>query len=431
MTQICYYGDKLSPNIAKTPEGFLICKNVPIARTGYQQYLGSELEEDGSPSELISVYRSPKEVFSAATLASFEGKPVTNGHPHVDVTSDNYKQFAKGHVQHVRIGQGDDADKIVADLYITDKALIDEIMSGKREVSAGYYAEDMKEDSGQICQTKIRGNHVAIVDEGRAGHSVAIRDAKHSIEGVNGMKRKEKVAKIVARFLMDESAGDIDERLSQAAEVLDEELSKKDEDACAFEPKKDEDVEEFDLFDKEEKEDAEPSKKCDGDVAIWDEIDSINSRLDALEAKVHKDEDVDADVDLNTEIAEDGDLDDDDENEVIASSFGDSDVEDEDEDEDDVSIIGIDDEDKKMDKCSTKDAAIRALSRVAMGLKDRRERQRMQDAILRVAGGKSQMSGLMSLVKSNQVKRDASASKNINTDALQKIYDKLNPHKAK
>lgn len=245
------------------------------------------------------------------------------------------------------------------------------------------------------------------------------------------MKRKEKVAKIVARFLMDESAGDIDERLSQAAEVLDEELSKKDEDACASEPKKDEDVEEFDLFDKEEKEDAEPSKKCDDDVAIWDAIDSINSRLDALEAKVHKDEDVDADVDLSAEIAEDGDLGLDDENEVIASSFGDSDVEDEDEDEDDVSIIGIDDEDKKMDKCSTKDAAIRALSRVAMGLKDRRERQRMQDAILRVAGGKSQMSGLMSLVKSNQVKRDASASKNINTDALQKIYDKLNPHKVK
>lgn len=94
MTLICYYGDRLSANIAKTPEGFLICKNVPIARTGYQTYLESELVEDGDPSERVNVYRSPDEVFSTATLASFEGKPVTNGHPDVDVTPQNYKLFS-------------------------------------------------------------------------------------------------------------------------------------------------------------------------------------------------------------------------------------------------------------------------------------------------------------------------------------------------
>ena len=58
MSVICYYGDKISTNIAKTPEGFLICKNVPIARTGYQTYLESELIEDGDPSERVNVYRA-------------------------------------------------------------------------------------------------------------------------------------------------------------------------------------------------------------------------------------------------------------------------------------------------------------------------------------------------------------------------------------
>ena len=187
------------------------------------------------------------------------------------------------------------------------------------------------------------------------------------------------------------------------------------------------DYEEFDETEGlEEVEDEDVVKKSDDELDVWKAIDSLNARLEALEAKNHEDEDIDADVDLSEEIADDGDLDDDDESEVIESSFGDSDIEDEDED---VSIISVD-EDGEGCKSSTNDAAIRALSRVAMGLKNRRERQRMQDAILRVAGGKSQMSGLMSLVKSNQVKRDASASKNINTDALQKMYDKLNPHKA-
>lgn len=405
MTQICYYGDKLSPNIAKTPEGFLICKNVPIARTGYQQYLGSELSEDGDPSELVSVYRSPKEVFAAATIASFEGKPVTNGHPHVDVTPSNYKKYAKGHVQHVRAGMGDDGDKIVADLYITDQDLINEIMDGKREVSAGYYAEDKREDSGQICQTKIRGNHVAIVNEGRAGHSVAIRDSKHSVKGVDTMDRKKKVAEIVAKFLLDESNGDISERMKQAAEVLDEESVKEEvtADACR---------------------DEEPEAKKDADVDVWDAIDSLNSRLDALEAKFHGDEDVEEEVSVEATDEEPeaplADEDMEEEPEVIESESDDSD--------DDVEIIDTDEVEEKL---SAKDSAIRELSRAAMNIKDSAERKKMQDAILKVVGGKSQMPGLMSLVKSNKAKRDSGTNKNIDTDSLQKIYDKLNPHNAK
>lgn len=57
---LAYYGYTISPNQIETGEGFLICKNVPIARTGTQDYLGSEL---GSPvgiptgSSLSSVRR--------------------------------------------------------------------------------------------------------------------------------------------------------------------------------------------------------------------------------------------------------------------------------------------------------------------------------------------------------------------------------------
>ena len=40
---IAYYGSKLSPHMTETPEGFLICHDVKIARTGTQNYLAREI----------------------------------------------------------------------------------------------------------------------------------------------------------------------------------------------------------------------------------------------------------------------------------------------------------------------------------------------------------------------------------------------------
>ena len=39
-----YYGTRLSENISRRePEGYLFCLNVPVARTGIQEYLPEEL----------------------------------------------------------------------------------------------------------------------------------------------------------------------------------------------------------------------------------------------------------------------------------------------------------------------------------------------------------------------------------------------------
>lgn len=162
-----------------TPEGFLICHNVPIARTGTQEYLPSELPEELeiTGDELVPVQRPPEEVFAAATLASFEGKPVTHDHPPDGVRPENYTAYAKGHAQNVRQGVGEESDIILADLFITDPELIRAIQSGEREVSCGYgFIPDRGED-GAIYQRSIRGNHIAVVATGRAGPRVAIKDA--------------------------------------------------------------------------------------------------------------------------------------------------------------------------------------------------------------------------------------------------------------
>ena len=80
-----YYGTRLSENISRRePEGYLLCLNVPVARTGTQEYLPEELglsppynpgAEGGQGGDrkalLIPVHRPPEEVFSPETLNYF------------------------------------------------------------------------------------------------------------------------------------------------------------------------------------------------------------------------------------------------------------------------------------------------------------------------------------------------------------------------
>lgn len=220
--EIKYYGDKITHHIAKTPEGFLICQDVPISRTGYQTYLSGEMFEDPANSRrAIPVYRPASEVFDIKSLASFEGKPVTNEHPEEDVTPENYATYACGHVQNVHAGTGSDSNKVLADLYITDPKLIYLIQHGKREISCGYYAEERRDASGRICQTRIRGNHVAVVKNGRAGKNVCIRDKRPNFLGMESNMRKRRSYFLDDELLDEEIVGDDD---IMDDDVLDDDL---------------------------------------------------------------------------------------------------------------------------------------------------------------------------------------------------------------
>src|SRR5690606_3963092 len=66
------------------------------ARTGIQEYLGSEVGKPGVP--VVRVYRPADEVFSADALASYSHAPITIDHPPEMVTPDNIKQYEVGEV---------------------------------------------------------------------------------------------------------------------------------------------------------------------------------------------------------------------------------------------------------------------------------------------------------------------------------------------
>lgn len=172
---------KISENISETPEGYLLCKNVPICRTGVQDYGAGETPLEVGDDGIVRVYRDAEEVLSKQTIASFEGKAITIRHPDDFVGPHNWKELAKGTLHNVREAAevGDDGEScVLADLLITDSFAIGLVQNGLREVSCGYEAEYEQTGPGKGRQTNIVGNHLALVEQGRAGSSYAIRDSK-------------------------------------------------------------------------------------------------------------------------------------------------------------------------------------------------------------------------------------------------------------
>lgn len=166
-----------------TNDGYLAA-SARIARTGVQYYMGMEIDpknEHGLRDRMsVGVYRSEAEVFAKDSLSTLAHKPLTNNHPPVAVTSENWKDYAIGSI-------GDeiarDGDFIRVPLVVMDAAAIRAIESGKRELSAGYQCEITFEDgvapsgeSYQATQRSVRFNHVSVVDAARAGHEARIGD---------------------------------------------------------------------------------------------------------------------------------------------------------------------------------------------------------------------------------------------------------------
>lgn len=221
-----YFGTRLSDNISRRePEGYLICLNVPVARTGSQEYLPSELGLQEPDNRLIPVFRPEEEVFSPACIASFEGMPVTDDHPMTPdgVNAENIRFLQKGHAGNIRRGAGKESDLLLADLMITDPGLIEEILGGKREISCGYNYTLCEED-GKFIQREIRGNHVAVVDAGRAGPRVSIRDQRKkpvTPERSIVMKKNKSMwrARMMARMAKD---GDVEGLAELITEMMDD-----------------------------------------------------------------------------------------------------------------------------------------------------------------------------------------------------------------
>ena len=395
---IAYYGTDISPNKTETVEGYLVCRNVPIARTGAQEYTARELMLDGDPERPVVVDRRPEDVFEPAVLASFEGKPVTDGHPPENVGPENYTAYSRGHVQNVRR----EGDYIVADLYINDKALASDIQNGvKREVSCGYTCNYVPDGAG-YRQERIRGNHVAVVPRGRAGHEVAIQDhaAEQAEKGLKRMKKetKEALYRFFGLAANDAAPEELEQLTKDVATVAD---------ALDAEPA-------------EQVQEAEPAKDAEDEMVIKaPKGDDIGSKLDRiLEMLAARSRGGEGEHRLHDET----DLD-----EMIDRLAG----------KEDGKALTIPVENEDCAAGPARDAAVELLRKVrpaVAGIKDKGERARVTDALLSIVRGNDMTqtiaSAALDSAKANADKTRQTTYEQICTDSAN-AYAERNPHTKK
>lgn len=408
---IQYYGYTISPNQIETGEGFLICKNVPIARTGDQEYLAREIGLSGQDGEqVLTVHRSPEEVFSQAALASFEGKPVTNDHPPDLIGPDDVGMYEKGHAQNVRRGTGEWADYMVADLHIHDRELIDAIQGGKREISCGYECEYSPNRDGTYSQKNIRGNHVAVVDRGRAGKRAAILDSDINPAEKPPERKATMKSKLLEWFglaVKDKTPDEIAKMAQDAAAAMDEGTLPAKEDP-AKEPPKEEPTKDGGAFDVNSLDDA----------SIDGLLEKLMARKAAKEAATKE-----ADGDPLEETIK----------ALTGETAGDPEG---------AHVVPAEEMDEGRGACGAgaMDKALaagilKAMRPVVAGIKDDKQRVAVSDALIKCVtaqDGASDIAKIMQAAQNNAQKAaDSRPNQQKIIDEVQAAYDACNPHKTK
>lgn len=237
MTQVRRYDVNQIHKFEKTSHGFL---KVPgfATRTGVFTYLLG----DGTVRREL---RHPEDVFDELSLKSLAHIPVTDEHPPEMVTVQNVEKYSKGYTSERAevIGQ----EKVETDLYVTHPDLIDKIEKlGKRELSTGYLSDLVQEEgvyngaAYDYRQKNIRYNHLAVVEQGRAGPEVRLRlDSADAIMQDECMVEKVKIGvdevemPLGAANIVKDMMRRYDElkaKVEKHGEKIDMEIEKKDED---------------------------------------------------------------------------------------------------------------------------------------------------------------------------------------------------------
>ena len=174
MTQIKFTDKASIGSVKKTVDGYIVAQSRAL-RTGIQEYHASELGLIGD--NIVRVMRPEESVFAKDSLKSLSQAPITINHPDELVTPDNWKDYAVGELGADIMRDG---EWIVVSPMIKDANAIKAVEGGKVELSAGYVA-DMMPAPDNAEYDFVMGpptyNHIAIVDQARAGREARIGDS--------------------------------------------------------------------------------------------------------------------------------------------------------------------------------------------------------------------------------------------------------------
>jgi len=167
--------------------GFFEIKKNPISKVGVFPYSGASIGAP-DPNKIYMVLRPEEELSSPETLASMRLLPWVDEHDMLGDSEDDNIPLMAAEEKGVEGVTGEDVtyeDKTVfTNLKLFSKALKSAIESGKKELSLGYRCKwdfspgDYEGEHYDVVQRNIRGNHLALVEEGRMGADVAVQDSK-------------------------------------------------------------------------------------------------------------------------------------------------------------------------------------------------------------------------------------------------------------
>lgn len=282
----------------KDENGFLTIKDNPIAVAGVFEYLHSELFENGE-DRVVKVYRDFEDL--KAVKDKFSKMPIMFNHKWV---GDETNQVDGAISEDIRIDEKNLS--LISDLTIYNPELVEAIENDKIiELSPGYTGE-VVEEKGRFNGTDYDyrqipniTNHLAVVENGRAGGSLKIQDSKIKIKERENMKTEDKKFLDTLKRLLKFKDEDIevtekteDEEPKTVKSILDSDItdSEKIEQIRALEESKTEDEEAIEKKEEviEKKEDETPVKDEDK-VEDSDEVVEKDDKAEEI-AKIIKEE---------------------------------------------------------------------------------------------------------------------------------------------
>jgi len=271
--------------------GYVEIVDNPLTKVGVFPYLGAQISDELEPNKVYQVYRPEEELKDPETIESFKLLPWTDEHAMLGSKNERLLPAEKKGVHGV-IGENVHFEDgyLKANIKIFSETLGELIKKGKKELSIGYWClYDLKPGifNGQrydAIQKQIRGNHLALVEEGRAGPEVSVLDHFKFTLDEMGLKmeneiEKEKEVEVVKDELSLES---LDKRITELMDMM-----KKGKDESYGEAKKEDPSINMSPNLDNEKEEEEDEKKGDMEKPLDEKKPEIEAphKKESMDAK--------------------------------------------------------------------------------------------------------------------------------------------------
>jgi len=163
--------------------GWFEVKDNPLSKMGIFQYSGGSISPECEQDKIYNVYRPAEELSTEECINSFKLLPWIDNHVMLGSEDEGLTPAEAKGIQGV-IGEDVyfDGEYLKGNIKVFSEAMSNLIANGKKELSCGYrcryeYAPGVYDGVAyDYLQREIRGNHLALVEQGRMGSDVAVLD---------------------------------------------------------------------------------------------------------------------------------------------------------------------------------------------------------------------------------------------------------------